>query len=110
MTLILESANWDNQNIDHVIKTIHESETKIFHQTLTNEMQSMSRLEIYCEPKNGFDLERYVNVVRDRKQSGQLAKKLGWVPYHYIQKQASTETFQKMRSSAKAVMGSWRKM
>ena len=43
-----------------MIKTIHESETKVFHEKLTNEMQSMSRLEVYSELKHAFDLEIYI--------------------------------------------------
>ena len=57
---ICEGQNIDNISEDHVIKTTHESETKVFHQKLTNEMQSMSRLKVYHELNNAFDLEIYI--------------------------------------------------
>jgi hypothetical protein len=87
--IILETAGldiWDNQNADEinensVINMVHQSEMKIFHDKLKEDMQSMSRLTIYRQIKSNFELEKYVQVVKNKKDRGLLAKaRMGTLP------------------------------
>jgi hypothetical protein len=87
--MILETAGldiWDNQNADEihehtVIDMVHQSEMRIFHDNLKEDIQSMSRLSIYRQIKSNFELEKYVEVFNYPKHRGLLAKgRMGTLP------------------------------
>ena len=80
--IILETAGldiWANQNADNisentVIKLVHDSEMRGVHESIKVDMWGMSRLTIYRQLKDNFELEKYVKVMKDRKQREFLAK------------------------------------
>ena len=84
LNIILQAANIDVDNIeitDQVIKCVFDSEMRLFHQKLERDMQDMSRLSVYREIKSGFQLEKYVLAMRDRKQRSLFAKaRMGVLP------------------------------
>ena len=85
--LILEAANIDldsqteNTTINDVLQPVYKSEMNTFHNHLKTEINTMSRLELYRELKHDFKTEKYVEVMRDRKQRSLVAKaRMGTLP------------------------------
>ena len=76
---------WENKNSGKLNKSILnkvlQSEMKVFQISNKNDMQDMSRLTIYRQIKHSAELEKYINIIRDRTQRGLMAKaRMGTLP------------------------------